>query len=140
MNNKHTESIRVTLDPSAKGGYTATIADRPGCISEGESVPDALRNLAEAVEVYDDAAPSIQDRYGGNNPRSRINRAIRAELPGGPQVLDAMTALRDLVRSRDAEPVRDRVHAALELLREAADQMEAEIRRRYGLQPAAEEE
>jgi predicted RNase H-like HicB family nuclease len=46
--------IQVTLEPSADGGYTATISDRPGCISEGETVPEALRNLAEAIELFDE--------------------------------------------------------------------------------------
>lgn len=48
------EPITITLEPSADGGYTATISDRPGCISEGETVPECLRHLAEAVEVYDE--------------------------------------------------------------------------------------
>lgn len=45
----------ITLEPSDEGGYTATISDRPGCISEGETIPDALRNLAEAIELYDES-------------------------------------------------------------------------------------
>jgi len=46
-------AIMVTLEHSDEGGYTASISDRPGCVSEGESVTDALRNLAEAIELYD---------------------------------------------------------------------------------------
>lgn len=46
--------ITITLTPSDEGGYTATIDDRPGCVSEGETVPETLRNLAEAVELYDE--------------------------------------------------------------------------------------
>ena len=44
----------VRLIPSPEGGYTATIDTRPGCISEGDDLPAALRNLAEAVELYDE--------------------------------------------------------------------------------------
>ncbi len=50
--------IQVTLESSSDGGYTVTISDRPGCISEGDTVPDALRNLAEAVELYDEPEES----------------------------------------------------------------------------------
>ncbi len=51
--------IQVTLEPSPEGGFTVTISDRPGCISEGQSVPDALRNLAEAIELYDESTDGI---------------------------------------------------------------------------------
>lgn len=48
--------VDVTLTPDPEGGYSATISDRPGCISEGETVPDTLRNLSEAVDLYDIAS------------------------------------------------------------------------------------
>jgi predicted RNase H-like HicB family nuclease len=42
----------VVLQPSTEGGFTAYVPTLPGCISEGESRDEALRNLAEAIELH----------------------------------------------------------------------------------------
>jgi predicted RNase H-like HicB family nuclease len=44
--------IRVVLEPSEEGGYTAYVPSLPGCVSEGESVEEALANIHEAMELY----------------------------------------------------------------------------------------
>jgi predicted RNase H-like HicB family nuclease len=44
--------IKVVLEPSEDGGYTAYVPSLPGCISEGEDVRDALANISEAIELY----------------------------------------------------------------------------------------
>ena len=44
--------LRVILEPSEEGGYTATVPSLPGCISEGETREDALANIQEAIQLY----------------------------------------------------------------------------------------
>lgn len=44
--------LRVLLEPSDEGGYTATVPSLPGCISEGDTREEALRNIEEAIQVY----------------------------------------------------------------------------------------
>ena len=44
--------LRVVLEPSDEGGFTALVPALPGCISEGDSREEALRNIEEAVRVY----------------------------------------------------------------------------------------
>jgi predicted RNase H-like HicB family nuclease len=44
--------LKVILEPSDEGGYTVYVPSLPGCISEGESVEDALENIKEAIELY----------------------------------------------------------------------------------------
>lgn len=44
--------FKVILEPSAEGGYTVYVPSLPGCISEGETVEDALKNIQEAIELY----------------------------------------------------------------------------------------
>jgi predicted RNase H-like HicB family nuclease len=44
--------IRVLLESSDEGGYTVYVPSLPGCISEGETVEDALANVREAIELY----------------------------------------------------------------------------------------
>jgi len=34
------------------GGYTATIPSLPGCISEGDTFEEALKNIKEAATLY----------------------------------------------------------------------------------------
>jgi predicted RNase H-like HicB family nuclease len=54
--------IRVVLEPSEEGGYTAYVPSLRGCISEGEDVKDALANISEAMELYIEPATDHWDR------------------------------------------------------------------------------
>lgn len=44
--------LQIVLEPSDEGGYTVYVPSLPGCISEGETVDEALDNIKEAVELY----------------------------------------------------------------------------------------
>lgn len=44
--------LRVVLEPSEDGGFTATVPVLPGCISEGDTKEEALRNIEEAIRLY----------------------------------------------------------------------------------------
>jgi predicted RNase H-like HicB family nuclease len=44
--------FKVVLEPSDEGGYTVYAPSLPGCISEGETVDQALVNIQEAIELY----------------------------------------------------------------------------------------
>ena len=44
--------LKIVLEPSAEGGFTAYVPTLPGCISEGETADDAMANIREAVELY----------------------------------------------------------------------------------------
>lgn len=44
--------IKVVLEPSDEGGYTVYVPSLPGCISEGETLEEALLNIQEAIELY----------------------------------------------------------------------------------------
>lgn len=44
--------LRIMLEPSADGGYTASVPSLPGCISEGDTREQALDNIREAIELY----------------------------------------------------------------------------------------
>jgi predicted RNase H-like HicB family nuclease len=45
-------NLKVVLEPSEEGGYTILVPSLPGCISEGETVEEALTNIREAIELY----------------------------------------------------------------------------------------
>ena len=44
--------LKVYLEPSDDGGYTVTVPSLPGCISEGETKEEAIKNIKEAIELY----------------------------------------------------------------------------------------
>jgi predicted RNase H-like HicB family nuclease len=44
--------LKIVLEPSDEGGFTAYVPTLPGCISEGDTRDDALRNIREAIELY----------------------------------------------------------------------------------------
>ena len=44
--------LTVILEPSDEGGFTAYVPALPGCISEGDTRDQALKNIREAIELY----------------------------------------------------------------------------------------
>ena len=44
--------LKIVLEPSTEGGYTAYVPSLPGCISEGTTAEAAMSNIREAVELY----------------------------------------------------------------------------------------
>ena len=44
--------FKVVLEPSEEGGFTVYVPSLPGCISEGDTEEEALRNIQEAIELY----------------------------------------------------------------------------------------
>ena len=45
-------NIKVVLEPSDEGGYTVFVPAFPGCISEGETIDEAVENIREAIKLY----------------------------------------------------------------------------------------
>jgi len=44
--------FKIVLEASDEGGYTVYLPSLPGCISEGETVEEALLNIREAISLY----------------------------------------------------------------------------------------
>ena len=44
--------LKIILEPSEEGGFTAIVPSLPGCISEGDTREKALKNIREAIELY----------------------------------------------------------------------------------------
>ena len=64
----------VTLYPDPEGGYVAQIKDLPGCLTQGETLEEAIANINEARELWIETVyeagdeiplPSTDDTYSG---------------------------------------------------------------------------
>jgi predicted RNase H-like HicB family nuclease len=44
--------LKVVLERAEEGGYVVHVPSLPGCISQGETKEEALRNIKEAIELY----------------------------------------------------------------------------------------
>ena len=75
----------VKLEPQKEGGYTATVPALPGCISEGDTLEEALRNISDAIEGYIKVL-------------SKHSRKIPLEVSGFRKVEVFKTNLRDKAR------------------------------------------
>lgn len=80
----------------------------------------------------------IRAKYGGKLPKA-INRAIRAELPGGNEALDKLTQLAGAARQsgwkdRGGNATAE-ASAYFQHKRDVIDKMTAEIRRRWSVPP-----
>lgn len=50
-------AVRIErLAESEGGGYLATVPDLPGCMSDGDTPEEALRNVQDAIESWIEAA------------------------------------------------------------------------------------
>ncbi|HRJ79540.1 MAG TPA: type II toxin-antitoxin system HicB family antitoxin [Planctomycetota bacterium] len=47
-----TLSYRVLLREEPEGGYTVTVPTLPGCITYGDTIPNAVAMAKEAIELY----------------------------------------------------------------------------------------
>ena len=51
--------LKVILEPSDEGGFTVYVPSLPGCISEGNSMEEAMQNIREAIDLYLDEEPLV---------------------------------------------------------------------------------
>ena len=53
-------NLKVVLEPSDEGGYTVLVPALPGCISEGDTKDEAMKNIREAIDLY---LESVEDDW-----------------------------------------------------------------------------
>jgi len=80
----------------------------------------------------------LRERHGGSTSAQAINRAIRAEIPGGAKVLEALELWHHICRRRGwpahGQPEPEHVRAYRDLLG-IAQAMEDDVRARWGMPP-----
>lgn len=83
-----TENYAVFVKPLTEaegGGYVATVPDLPGCMSDGETMEEAVSNLTDAVAAWIATAmemgrPIPKPGEGRSEFRQRLPRTLHAQL------------------------------------------------------------
>jgi hypothetical protein len=80
----------------------------------------------------------LREKYGGKLAKA-INRAIRAEVPGGNEALDRLTQLAGAARhshwtDRNGKETPEAT-AYFKHKRDVVDRMDAQVRRQWGIPP-----
>jgi predicted RNase H-like HicB family nuclease len=51
--------LKVILEPSDEGGFTVYVPSLPGCISEGDTLEEAMLNIRAAIDLYLEEEPLV---------------------------------------------------------------------------------
>ena len=68
--------------PAEEGGYWAEVAELPGCFSQGESKPELLDNIKDAIETYLDNPEETDSAVPQETPEF-VKVEMPARLPAG---------------------------------------------------------
>ena len=84
----------ITFYSEKEGGYTAIIRDLPGCMTQGETLSEAMENIEEARELWietvyetgkkDVPLPSTENEYSGRL-LLRIPKSLHRHLSEGAE-------------------------------------------------------
>jgi len=89
---------KIELHPASEGGFVVSIPDLPGCISQGETVEEAMTMINDAKEAWietalEDGCEVPEPAPGANEYSGKFNLRIPKSLH------------RDLARKADEEKV-----------------------------------
>ena len=57
--------LTIVLEPQKEGGYTAYVPSLKGCVSQGETKKETLKNIKEAIQLYLEADTNELTDYEG---------------------------------------------------------------------------
>ncbi len=61
-------SYKVIFEPAEEGGFTAYVPSLPGCISEGDTYEEAMKNIKEAISGWIE----VSKKFGDEIPPSDV--------------------------------------------------------------------
>ena len=120
--NRDLDQYQFTVRPLSKdegGGYLVEYPDLPGCMSDGETIEEAITNgreaLRDCVEVFEESGrklpkPSIEAaQWRQRLPRSLYSKLTRQAASEGVSINSLVTAIiAEAIGSRQAAPRKNR--------------------------------
>ena len=61
----------ILLEPQPEGGFTVTVPDLPGCVSEGETEEECRSNITEAIQGWIETA--VENNWPVPTPSRRFD-------------------------------------------------------------------
>jgi predicted RNase H-like HicB family nuclease len=62
-------NVTAVVYPQSEGGYSVVCPDISGCVSQGDTLDEALKNIKEAVELrLDGDSDAIEELKSANMP------------------------------------------------------------------------
>lgn len=71
----------VSFYPDREGGYTVMIKDLPGCISQGETLSEAMDNIQEAREAWIETAYECGDEIPLPSTEAEYSGKLTVQIP-----------------------------------------------------------
>jgi len=68
--------FEVIFTPQEEGGFTVEVPDLPGCITEGDTLEEAEKNIQEAIDLY---LETLEER-GIPLPERRVERVFKMNI------------------------------------------------------------
>ena len=65
-------NLKVLIEPDEGGWYSAHVPSLPGCVSQGKSVDEALKNIKEAIQLYLEPL----DKEEAKSPEAQVYEVI----------------------------------------------------------------
>lgn len=72
---------RVLIPDAESGGFTALIAEFPGCIAQGESIEEAYKNLEATADSWIEACRSMGQKIPEPLESNDCNGRVLARIP-----------------------------------------------------------
>ena len=66
----------VILQREEDGGYVATVPVLPGCVSQGDTREEALKNIEEAIEVFVEDVRAAGENVPVEDERTFVQVAV----------------------------------------------------------------
>lgn len=64
--------VTVFLEPQEEGGFTVKVPSLPGCISQGDTREEALKNIKEAIQLYLEPDTNELVEYSGEKVKVSV--------------------------------------------------------------------
>ncbi|MBV8535876.1 MAG: type II toxin-antitoxin system HicB family antitoxin [Alphaproteobacteria bacterium] len=60
-------NVKIVVHEAEEGGFWAEVPAIPGCVSQGESMPELLNNIRDAIEACLSATPGTLQGEAGKD-------------------------------------------------------------------------